>query len=210
MKVTKYVHACLLVETPDRVALFDPGTYSEQAFSVDKLEKLDDIFITHEHPDHFSRDLVKRLAGKFPNARITSTLPVVQELEKAGIAASGRPPAGTVFFESPHESMAPLVPEPPEEIGIHYMDTLTHPGDCHNFKETKAVMALPVTAPWGSSARAVNLVMELRPKYVLPIHDWHWSDEARKLMYGRFEKYFGGQGITFYQLATGMPVDIDA
>ncbi len=208
MKITKFVHACLLVETADRVALFDPGTYSEKALDINKLDKLDDIFITHEHADHFSRALVKQLVEKFPEVRITSTKPVVDELAEASITASSQPPNGASFFESPHESMAPLVPTPPVENGIHYLDTLSHPGDSHSFKETKTILALPVTAPWGSPARAINLALELKPKYILPIHDWHWHDEARSLMYGRFEKFFRGQSITFYKLETGAPVDI--
>jgi L-ascorbate metabolism protein UlaG (beta-lactamase superfamily) len=208
MKITKFIHSCLLVETPERVALFDPGNFSEQALDAGGLDKLDDIFITHEHPDHCSIDLIRQLVAKFPDVRITSTSAVVKQLDSAGITASNQPAAGAVFFESPHESMAPLTPAPPEEVGIHYLGLLTHPGDSHSFKESKDILALPVTAPWGSSARAVNLSMELKPRHIVPIHDWHWNEEARKLMYGRFEKYFGEQGITFHKLETGIPVEI--
>lgn len=209
MKITKFVHACLLVETPERVALFDPGTMSEGALDIGRIERLDDIFITHEHADHMSLDLIKRLVAKFPDVRITSTSSVVKQLDEAGIAASDQPPEGAAFFEAPHESMAPLIPTPPEEVGVHYLATLTHPGDSHSFKETKPILALPVAAPWGSSAAAIRLALALQPKHILPIHDWHWHEQARQLMYGRFEKVFGERGITFHKLETGQPVEID-
>lgn len=208
MKVTKYIHSCLVVETPDRVAIFDPGTLSEQALDVDSLPRLDDIFITHEHADHFSLALVKKLVQKFPNVRITAPNQVVEQLEKEGIKASSAPPEGVAFFDSPHEKVDPLFP-PPEEIGIHYLDEFSDPGDSHSFNETKAILALPVQAPWGSAVNAINLALRLKPKYVVPIHDWHWNEQARKQMYDRFEQVLGEQGITFYKLETGQPVDID-
>jgi L-ascorbate metabolism protein UlaG (beta-lactamase superfamily) len=210
MKITKFVHACLLVETPDRVALFDPGNFSAEAVPVDALQRLDDIFITHVHPDHCDPLLIKKLVARFPKVRVTSTPEVVARLAEQGIKnASDQPPAGVTFFDSPHESKAPLMPEAPQEIGIHYLDVLSHPGDSHHFHETKQILALPVTAPWGTSFDAMALACQLRPKYVLPIHDWHWRDEARDLMYARFETVLAEQNITFLKLQTGVPVEID-
>jgi L-ascorbate metabolism protein UlaG (beta-lactamase superfamily) len=209
MKVTKFVHSCLLAETPDRTALFDPGMMSEEALDVDKLGRLDDIFITHIHGDHFSLPLIKRLVAKFPSVRITSTQEVVAQLAGESIKASHTPPEGVAFFDSPHESVAPLFGQPPQEIGIHYLDQLSHPGDSHSFRETKAILALPVTAPWGSTIKALNLALELKPRFVLPIHDWHWRDEAREQTYAMFERVLAEQGIKFFKLQTGQPVEID-
>jgi len=207
LKITKFVHSCLLVETPDRVALFDPGGMSEAALPVDKLDRLDDIFITHIHGDHLSVPLLKQLIAKFPTVRITSTDEVVKQLVTEGIKATTTPPAGVSFFESPHEDVSPMFGQPPQEIGIHYLDVLSDPGDSHSFHETKAVLALPVTAPWGSSNRALNLALELKPKHVLPIHDWHWNDQARAQTYDLFERILGEKGITFHKLETGQPVE---
>ncbi len=213
MRITKYVHSCLLVETPDRVALFDPGIYSgealNEALSSGQLSRLDDIFITHVHPDHCDPELIKQLVAKFPDCRITSTNQVVTALAAEGIKATNQPPEGVTFFDSPHASKPPMMPTPPEEIGIHYLDSLSHPGDCHEFKETKSILAMPVTAPWGTSFKAMSLAYELKPKHILPIHDWHWNDEARELMYNRFEQVLGEQGITFHKLQTGQPITID-
>ncbi len=208
MKVTKFIHSCLLVETPERAALFDPGSMSESALDASRIERLDDIFITHEHGDHMSIRLIKQLVQKFPDVRITSTSSVVKILGGEGITASNQPPEDAVFFDSPHEDVAPLFGQPPEEIGVHYLDILSHPGDSHSFNETKAILALPVTAPWGSAIRAMNLGLTLKPKHILPIHDWHWRDEARESSYSQFERVLGEQDIVFHKLKTGVPVDI--
>lgn len=207
MKITKFVHSCLLVETPDRVALFDPGSMSTPHLQLDNIAKLDDIFVTHGHGDHLDPAFIKQAVAKFPEVRITSTKEVVETLAKDSITASTDPPEGVSFFAAPHEKVEPVFPQP-ENIGIHYLDVLSDPGDSHSFNETKQILALPITAPWGSSIRAVTLALELKPKHVLPIHDWHWSDQARQSTYDRYAELLAKEGITFHKLQTGQPVDI--
>jgi L-ascorbate metabolism protein UlaG (beta-lactamase superfamily) len=194
MKITKYVHSCLLVEMPapiNRTTLFDPGVMSEDAVPVEQLEYL-----------------IKRLVAKFPEVRITATPEAVEQLQVEGIKATASESEGIVFFKSEHEDVAPLFPQP-QQIGVHYLDRLTDPGDGHSFTETKEILALPITAPWGSAIKAVQLAMQLRPKYVLPIHDWHWRDEAQQQMYEGFESLFKAKDITFFKPQTGQPIVID-
>jgi L-ascorbate metabolism protein UlaG (beta-lactamase superfamily) len=207
MKITKFVHSCLLVETPDRVALFDPGVMSTSALDIDSLGRLDDVFITHGHSDHYDSGFIQKLTDKFPDLRITATPETVTQLGEAGITASDQAPEGVTFFDSPHESVKPLFPQP-QETGFHYLEALSHPGDSHSFHETKAILALPITAPWGSTIKALNLALELKPKFVLPIHDWHWRDEAREQTYDMFERILAEHDIKFFKLQTGQPIEI--
>lgn len=213
MKITKFVHSCLLVEMPDpvnRTALFDPGAMSETALAEHTFEFLDDIIITHEHYDHFHPPIIKRLVEQFPEVRITAPTSVVEQLQTEGIAATDQPSEGIEFFVSPHEIIRPYFPfEPPQENGVHYLDMLSHPGDSHSFAETKAILALPVQAPWGSVVEATRLGIELQPKHILPIHDWHWSEQARQEAYDQLEAVFGEAGISFHKLQTGQPIVID-
>lgn len=211
MKITKLVHSCLLVEMPEpinRTALFDPGSMS--TVDVDSLQYLDDIIITHGHGDHFDPELVKRLVTKFPDVHITAPDEVVARLNAESIPATSAASEGIVFFDSPHEVVRPLLAsEPPQEIGVHYLDVLSHPGDSHSFHETKEILALPVQAPWGSTVKAVQLGMELKPKYIIPIHDWHWRDEARESLYAGMEQLFAANGITFIRAVNGEPFVLD-
>jgi L-ascorbate metabolism protein UlaG (beta-lactamase superfamily) len=211
MKITKLVHACLLVEMPapvSRTALFDPGSMSEAAIDIARLEYLDDIIITHSHGDHISVPLLQKLRTKFPQVRITTTPEVVRQLAVEGIEATSEASPGIVFFNSPHEDVKPMFPTP-EEIGVHYLNLLTHPGDSHSFKETMPILALPVTAPWGSTVKATQLALELKPTYIIPIHDWHWSDEARHATYQTLEKLFKEHDIVFLKPETGVSVVIN-
>ena len=181
---------------------------SESSFPVDQLEQLDDIIITHGHPDHFSLSFVQSMLAKFPGVMITAPTEVVVALAQAGISATDQPSPGLEFFDSPHESVQPLYPQP-EQIGIHYLDQLSDPGDSHSFTETKAILALPITGPWSSAIRALNLAIKLKPQFVIPIHDWHWREEARTQTYDNFEKVLKEQGIIFLKPETGQTLEID-
>lgn len=211
MKITKLAHACLLVEMPapaSRTVLFDPGSFSTEYIKAANLQFLDDIVITHEHFDHFDKDMVVQLVKQFPNVLIVAPQPVVDALQTAGVAASTSPAEGLQLFESPHESLAPMGVAPPE-IGVHYLDVLSHPGDSHHFTETKQILALPVTAPWGSTIEAIKLADQLKPKIIIPIHDGFWIESWRIQMYGSMAKYFAGQGIEFIQPVNGESFTID-
>lgn len=210
MIVTKFGHSCILVEVKSedarRVALFDPGCWSE--VSLESLEQLDDIFISHGHPDHLDIEKLRLIVGKFPEARITAPTEVVESLRGAGFAGAGDvAPTGASFFISPHEGHEPFL-LPPQEIGIHFMNIYSHPGDSHSFRETMPVLALPVQAPWGSTIAAVDLALELKPQFIVPIHDWHWKDEAREATYNQLEQLFAEQGITFLKPVDGVPMTI--
>lgn len=207
MKITKFGHSCLLVEVAGpirRSALFDPGIFSE--LPVDLLSRLDYVIITHEHPDHIDLQLLKNIVAKFPNVQIKVPDTLVAELLKAGIPTGEV--GGVKVFKAPHEGHKPFL-SPPDNLGIHYLDLLTNPGDSHSFTQSKAVLVLPITAPWGSTDAAVQLALKLKPKHILPVHDWHWKDQVRVQMYDRLEELFKGQGITFHKLKNGQPVVID-
>lgn len=209
MKITKLVHSCLLVEMPEpvnRTALFDPGGWS--SVDVDSLQYLDDIFITHSHGDHMDVDLIKKLATKFPDVRILATAQAIDQLKQQGISAAGTVPEGVKLFDSEHAPLEPMSITP-QQHGIHYLDKLTHPGDSHTFSETMPVLALPVQAPWGSMLDAVKLGLKLKPRYIIPIHDWHWNDQARVSAYDSLEQIFAQNGITFIKPTNGEPFVID-
>lgn len=207
MKITKYVHSCLLVEDQGRVAVIDPGMFSVGSGVVDALQRLDDIIITHEHPDHLDLNLFRHLVSRFPQAQIYSNPATAIKLRALGVSVFTQDQPGVDFFACKHEPTEPLG-KTPENTGVHYLGRLTHPGDGHHFTHTKDILALPLTAPWGTLTRAASLALELAPRYILPIHDWHWNTAARQQMYERLEAFFAEHGIRFIKMIDGRPVEL--
>ena len=207
MKITKYVHSCLLVETDERVGIFDPGNYSYNSglLDISSLPRLDDILITHEHEDHFYLPFVKELVATFPDVLIHTNDSIKKILEANNIHnyITANDIATVSYFRAPHESMAPLLSTMCENVGIHYLNSISHPGDSHHFNETKAILALPIAAPWGTLAMAAEVGTQLKPKYIIPIHDFQLSETARNGTYQRLEGYFKQLGITFLSPVDG-------
>ncbi len=209
MKITKYAHSCLLIETDERVGLFDPGNYSWDLFNIDNLNRLDYILITHEHADHMYLPFVKALTEKFPDAHITTTESAANILREAGIVnVASENNQHVTLFSADHESMEPLSSVPLTNKGIHYLDVFTSPGDSHHFSETKKILALPVTAPWGTIVRAAEIIEELKPEYVIPIHDWLWREDVCQRFYEIMSNFCIKQGVKFLQPINGQSIDI--
>lgn len=209
MKITKFVHACLLVETPQRVGLIDPGQFSWESglFEVNKLERLDDLVITHEHFDHMFLPFIQAVIAKFPTVVITTTPNAAAKLQESGIAAHTKSSESVQLFTTPHESTEPMG-APPQNTGLHYLGQLTHPGDSHSFTETRDILALPVTAPWGYMLNAARLGVSLKPKTIIPIHDWHWNNTARRAAYDSLQAFFAKQDITFIKPTDGVSFEV--
>lgn len=198
----------MLIENNGITVLIDPGnfTFEENALPIDDMEKLDFVLITHEHADHMSVPLLKKIVAKFPEVRVISNGVTADLLAKEGIAASIQSPEFVEALPIPHERVLALAPH---NTLFHVFGELTHPGDSLQFSETKEILALPIQAPWGSMVAALEKAAQLKPKLVIPIHDWHWKDEARKKLYAMAATYLREQGIEeFRGLETGESIDI--
>jgi L-ascorbate metabolism protein UlaG (beta-lactamase superfamily) len=208
MKITKYLHSCLLVEEAEKTILIDPGqfTYESKVFAINKYASLDYILITHEHFDHMFMPFVKELLQKFPDVEIISNDSVVTKLREEQIEATTDTPEFITAESLPHEDI--VIAVPPENTQFTLFGKLTHPGDSHHVKQSAPILALPLQAPWGSFANALKLAESLSPKYIIPIHDWHWKDEVRQNLYKAAATYLEQDAIVFKGVETGEMVEI--
>lgn len=206
MKITKYNHSCLIVEEDKKVIVIDPGNYSVPVFPINEIQQLDYILITHEHQDHFDLPLVKQLVTKFPQVKIITTQPVVEALQKEGITATTQGDENILTMPIPHEKvwMGPRA----ENVMVTFMNKISHPGDSLQVSQATEVLALPISGPWCNTTEAVELGVKLKPKVIIPIHDWHWKDEVRQGMYQRLKGYFATEGIEFIAIENGEPVEV--
>jgi L-ascorbate metabolism protein UlaG (beta-lactamase superfamily) len=208
MRITKYLHSCLLVEEQDKTILIDPGqyTYQSKVFPFESVKKLDYLLITHEHNDHCFIPFIQELLLKFPDVTIISNDSVVTILQKENIEATTQTPDFIAVEMVPHEDI--VIAVPPENIQFTLFNRLTHPGDSHHIRITAPILALPLQAPWGSFADALKLAESLSPKLIIPIHDWHIKDEVRKTFYQWATQYLQQSGIEFKSVETGEMIEL--
>jgi hypothetical protein len=70
------------------------------------------------------------------------------------------------------------------------------------------VLALAMGAPWGSLKQALESAANLKPKKVIPVHDWPWHKAARTALYGMSKNLLAEHGIEFIELESGVPLEL--
>ena len=86
MKITKFGHCCLLIEENNLRILTDPGNYST---AQNDIKNIDIVLITHEHPDHFHVESLKKLLENNPQAKIITNNGVGALLKELNIEYQG-------------------------------------------------------------------------------------------------------------------------
>ena len=76
MRVTKYTHSCLRIDSGDSVLVVDPGAFSERA----ALTGADAVLITHEHFDHLDVDALADALASRPELRVFAHADVLPKL----------------------------------------------------------------------------------------------------------------------------------
>jgi L-ascorbate metabolism protein UlaG (beta-lactamase superfamily) len=211
VRVTKFVHSCLLVETTEITVLIDPGsfTWASRLLTVEKLPPLDAIAFTHEHADHYDGHGLMKLSKRFARATIITNSKLadkINELKLPNPLHAGSDDNLKVF-EAPHEPLPLDLPDV-MNVGLHVAGKLTHTGDSYQLEHTRDILALPVTAPFANFKEALDTIVRLKPKKVLPLHDWEWHKAARESRYHWAKALLQKHGIEFVELENGEPAEV--
>jgi L-ascorbate metabolism protein UlaG (beta-lactamase superfamily) len=88
MRLSKYIHSCLLTEKAADKILFDPGKFScvEGAVSPEHVQALSVIVITHFHLDHIDEDALEKIPNHIPSAVVLSHAQAQQQIAQKGIS----------------------------------------------------------------------------------------------------------------------------
>src|SRR5690606_15857981 len=89
MKITKYEHACLLIEEQGTRVIIDPGNFSP-SISND-CDNIAAVVVTHVHADHFDPEKLQAILAKNPACQIFTTQEVANEFgQKATAVQAGQ------------------------------------------------------------------------------------------------------------------------
>lgn len=204
--ITKLVHACLLVETGGTRTLIDPGTFSwrDERLDPSMVEGVDRVLITHEHADHVSVEFLRAALERSNDAAVETTPALREQLVEHDINAVTD---GTPQFAAPHERI-PIGPGP-QNVGFHVGGVVSHPGDSHSFAETMPILAMPFIAPWGSLTSGTDRARLVKPRYVIPIHDWFLSEGGRTVMYRLAKMALAEDGIELVEVGDFETVELE-
>ncbi len=207
MEITKFGHACLLIEESGARILIDPGIFSSDA----EVENLDAILITHNHQDHLDTALVKKLLKKSPEAQVITVQETGDDLDAADIAyvtiedGAEMTVAGVSLrsFGSVHSFIYADIPKT-QNTGFMIANRFYHPGDSlYEPGVPVEILALPVAGPWMKLAEAIDFAKAVKPRVAIPMHDWFVRPEATAMMRSFPKMILEEEGIDFRDIPDG-------
>ena len=211
MKISKYLHSCLLFEEEGEKLLFDPGTHTfvEGLVAPEAFRDVSTVVVTHGHPDHLDVGALKQILA-LSGANVVANGEVAETLGQEGIDVTvveeGPHEAGTFRLHAiatPHEAiLAPSLPRHTaylvNERVLNCADSFGEPLLAHAGVET---LVMPVMAPFLTEVGAFDFGKRMRPRQVIPVHDGYSKPFFLKLRYDNYEKQFAQIGVTFHRLA---------
>ena len=220
MRISKYIHSCLLFEHEGEKLLFDPGNYSfiEDRVTPETFRDVSTVVITHNHPDHLALEPLKRILA-LSGADVVTNGEVAAILQAEGIDATtieeGTLTAGAFTLRAiptPHEAI--LADTTPRHTAFLVGDRVLNCGD--SFADPLLpfagvdVLILPVTAPFLTEVGAFDFARRMSPRQIIPVHDGAVIDFFLRQRHANYRKNFDAIGIRFHELAEpGSGVTLD-
>ena len=211
MRLTKYEHACMVIEKSDDTLIIDPGSFT---MPLTDITGVVGVIITHEHADHWTNEQLTRILDRNPEARILGT---------AAVAASANPDVEVVapgdelevghfalrFFGGTHEVIHESIPLV-DNVGVLVDGTFYYAGDSYAMPEGVEVetLATPAGAPWLKIADAIDYVLAVKPRRVFPVHEAVLSKIGRTVVNPRLEWAAKQHGGEFFVLEPGESTEL--
>lgn len=207
MKITKYEHSCLVLETAGKRLVIDPGIYSK---SFNDLSNIAGVVVTHIHGDHFDLERLKSIAAQNPESQFFGPRQVADEAGAVNMQAVSAGETKTIsefsleFFGGKHEFYEGF-----ENIAVLVNGVFFHPGDSYTQPgRTVEVLALPASAPWLRVLDAVNYLRACQPKSTVPIHNALLSEIGESIHYRIIEAAASEARIDWQVLPPGQSIEI--
>ncbi|MDT3401129.1 MULTISPECIES: MBL fold metallo-hydrolase [Mucilaginibacter] len=209
MKISKYIHSCLLLEKDGFQLLFDPGkfTFAEDLVKVEQFIKVNAVIITHSHPDHLHVEQLKAIV-KLSGAKIYTNKEVAKELKESGLSynlvEAGLFDIGPFALQAINVKHENILDSPLPDMQAYLIDgRVLNPADSFGTYDDEfqqpELLILPVMAPFTTEIAVAEFADHIKPKAVLPVHDGYAKEFFLKQRYETYSKHFEKRGIVFHQ-----------
>lgn len=213
MHITKYEHACLVVEDQGARLVIDP---SDMARSLGELDAVAAVVFTHAHYDHFSAAQAAAIAERNPAVQFFGPEDVVKAAggrQIIVVAAGNEMKTGAFSLRFYGGRHAPVQgKDVGQNVGVMVNDTLYYPGDSYDMPDdgrTPKVLALGVSGPWFTPGQSIAALQACAPAALcLATHDGLLDTPGTPPVASWLPAACTRQGIRLAQLQPGESIEI--
>lgn len=210
MKLTKYSHACLVLERDGKSLVIDPGNFTDDFVMPSDVVA---VVVTHMHADHCDAEKLRAIVAEHPGAVIYGLAEIA---DSASVAVTSVAPGDVVstggfeleFTGGAHTTIHRDIPGIGNLGVVVNGDALYYPGD--SFAQPPRPMkwiATPVAAPWMKVAEAVEFLREATPARTFPTHDAILSPTGQTLV-DRVITNLIDDSIHYQRVASGETIEL--
>ena len=197
MNVTKYEHACLVLDHENERLVIDPGGFTAL---LPALQNVTAVVITHQHPDHWTAEQLARIRENNPDVPIFGPAGVAAAASDWNITTVVDGAIETVgawtleFFGGTHAVIHKSIPVI-DNLGVLVNGEFWYGGDSFTVPpKLVSSAAIPAGAPWLKISEVMDYVAELAPKRAIQTHDAVLSDKGLGLSVARITDVMAGYG----------------
>ncbi|HSE09510.1 MAG TPA: MBL fold metallo-hydrolase [Nocardioidaceae bacterium] len=211
MRITKFGHACVRVDTGTTTVVVDPGGWSERQ-AVDGASV---VLVTHEHPDHLDPDNLR--AADAPIYTIGAVARQITEqapdlVERVTVVKPGDTLEVGVPVTVVGEKHAVIHPELQHFDNSGYLlevegKRLFHPGDAFTERPDGVdLLFLPLHAPWNKVSEVIEYARTVGAPLSVAIHDGLLNERGLALAQRQISGMLGEREQEFLRVEPGTEV----
>ncbi|WP_062201762.1 MBL fold metallo-hydrolase [Demequina salsinemoris] len=213
MRLTKHIHACVMLEDGGRTLLIDPGAFDPR--TPELLAAADAVLISHAHYDHFDRPALEAELARRPSLPVVGLAEVLGPIAEVGTGVELVSPGARIevagFEVEVHGGLhAEIYPDDPRipSVGFLVDGRVYHPGDSYEVPEVAiATLLVPVSGPWTRFADAAAFVAAVSPRRAIAIHEAALSEIGLRMLDGHLGE--GGRSpVPLERLEVGASTDV--
>ena len=211
MKLTKFEHACLILEVANERLIIDPGVFT---MPLGDLGEVVAVVVTHEHGDHWTPEQLQRIIERNPDVVIYGPAGVVAAAGEIAVTAVKDGDVIEVgaftlrFFGEKHAVIHESIPVI-DNVGVLVNDELFYGGDALVVPPVAVnTLAAPVGAPWLKIGDAMDYVVAVNPKRAFPVHEMVLSTAGKGMGNDRLTWASEQGGGSYFVLEPGESIDL--
>ena len=213
MRITKFGHACVRIESGSTAVVVDPGGWSER----EAVDGATAVLVTHEHPDHLDPDNLRA-----SDAPVYTIAAVAKQ-----IAAQAPDLSERVTVVSPGDALdvgVPVTVVGEKHAVIHpelqHFDNsgylleaeglrIFHPGDALTERpEGLDLLFLPVHAPWNKLSEVVDYGRAVGAPLSVAVHDGLLNERGLALVQRQLGAMLGEREQEYLRVEPGQDVPV--